>query len=179
MKNADLAELRAQLSAAGQQRRRPSHGALAAFRALLGREPAPLLGPPRAMEMRRPPAPTRVVPDVMASDEPLLLDEPLILTSRRMAFGQRGTAWPLAEDAGLPAPVPRSPLALRIDEVIETPFLPEDLTDLHSQDAELIYAEAGLGSASPEPAPAQALLLTLERRLLAEHMSVIRALADA
>jgi len=194
MNNADLAELRARLRAAGPENRPPPRGPLGALRSLLGPAPSPLLGPPPPYQPRRPTTAPAPPADLIGDDVELVLDQPILPPARREAFGQRrdATAGVAAAQVGEPPADPdrilsirraRSPLALRIEEAIETPFLPEDLCDSTCGRADRLYAEAGLGTsaaeieAAPVPSPAEPVLLALERRLLEEHMTVIRALA--
>lgn len=149
---------------------------------------------PRPAPVTRKPA-----PDV-AGEEALQLDQPLDLPVRRNAFGQRlepgDEPRPSPSTERLVAPPPQiadddmieairrrpSPLLRRIEEATETPFLPEDLADASGGDIERIYSEAGLAPSpalhDPPSAPPSP-LERLERRLLEEHMLVIRAIAGA
>jgi hypothetical protein len=196
MNNSDLAEIRAQLRAAAEDRRPPPRGPLGALRGLLGGNPRPpLLGAP--MPYASPPAPRPAMDDEGDDEATLLLDVPFDLPARRHAFGQRPE--PGQDAAGEPAvrrtltalqPVAdgdmveairrrRSPLLRRIDEAVETPFLPEDLADGADGDIERIYSDAGLApaQAAPQSPAPDSPLQRLERRLLEEHMLLIRAMA--
>lgn len=201
MNNADLAEIRARLRAAAEDGRPPPRGPFGPLRGLLGAKPRPpLLGAPIPYTPRPPPASPRPEP-IEASEEALLLDQPLDLPPRRNAFGQRPDTGaepapaPAASHAAVPPPTiadgdmieairrRRSPLLRRIEEATETPFLPEDLADASGGDIERIYSEAGLAPSPSAPAPdlpvsgPPSALQRLERRLLEEHMLLIRAIA--
>jgi hypothetical protein len=187
MNNSDLAEIRARLRAAAEDRRPPPRGPLGALRGLLGAKPRPpLLGAPMSYASR----PVRAVPpSPEGEDEPLLLDQ-AVEAPRRHAFGQRPEAAPEPPPRQAPpAPAPMvvgdgdmteairrlsSPLLRRVEDAGETPFLPEDLTDVSETEVERIYTEAGLAPALPAP---DSPLTRLERRLMEEHMILIRAIA--
>lgn len=196
MNNTDLAEIRARLRAAAEDRRPAPRGPLGSLRGWLGpkRRP-PLLGAPLPYEPRPAPASRRPAPDE-TGEEALPLDLPV----RRNAFGQRPepgeeprpavciapltAAPPQVDDDDMIEAIRRrpSPLLRRIEEATETPFLPEDLADASGDDLERLYSEAGLAPCLAPPDPASAApspLERLERRLLEEHMLVNRVIAGA
>ena len=170
MNNTDLAEIRARLRAAAEDRRPAPRGPLGSLRGWLGpkRRP-PLLGAPLPYEPRPAPASRRPAPDE-TGEEALPLDQPLDLPVRRNAFGQRPepgeeprpavciapltAAPPQVDDDDMIEAIRRrpSPLLRRIEEATETPFLPEDLADASGDDLERLYSEAGL---APLPRPAR------------------------
>ena len=201
MDSLDLAQIRAQLRAAAEDRRPPPRGPLGPLRSLIGgRKRPPLLGAAPSYAPRpappAPPAPPALLWEGDDAEEPLLLAEPLDLPTRRNAFGKRPEPETDPRPAGgasrFAAPTDpamdsdmveairrrRPSLMRRPEEAHETPFLPEDLADAGDGDIERIYSEAGLATAPPPASlPADSPLLRLEQRLLEEHMLVIGAIA--